>query len=312
MSKAKSTRPAEVIGLDREHTRFTSLIIPYSIERVWPHFESYFELQSFLHAVQEDASNLRLEGPQTNGVGTIIAFEWRGSTVREELVEKDDHTHTWSIIVPGETEVFRRYRATVALSPITRTGGGSGATFASLELKMILQRDDQAEAIFSRVDALIAQRLPRLVEFIHLKNGYQTLEVVSEMDLPAERLWKIVSDWSDTSWVLGARAVEVDPRDPYLRKITFDDHELIERLVMKDDDTRTLTYQLLAGRFPVTFYRGTIQLEPSGGGRTRQRYTLLFVPEKGADAGAVKSAVEARLRAGAEFINRTLGRCSQA
>lgn len=308
MHATKTATRDPLVRTDAEYTRFSSRIVPYSIDKVWACFADYLELQEFMH----EGRKVRLEGLGAGGVGTVIAFDWNGSTVREELVQKDELTYTWRIAVPGETALFKRYSFTVRLTPITEATGAAGATLVSLEQRAIPQKSELAGEIFARIDPLTAGRLARFTEFVHLKNGYHVAEISSVMDLPADRLWAIISNWSDVSWVLGAKSVEIDPRDPYLRKIRFEGYSVTERLVKKDDDTLTLTYQLLGGSFPVSYYRGTIQLTPGEGGKTSQTYSLLFVPKAEVDAEAVKKTITARLQAGIEFINKTLGQHREA
>ncbi|WP_394844741.1 SRPBCC family protein [Pendulispora brunnea] len=293
-------------GINQEFTRFTSRVFPYPIEEVWPHIsKSYLELQQFIHASQETASPVKLVSGG-DGVGSVIEFDWNGQQVLEKLVEQDDHDYVWSIIVPGETQVFKRYSAKLAFVPITETDDSPGNTLATLELKMVLQKPETAAQIFSHVDPLILQRLPRLEEFIQQKHGYQTAQLAEEVQVPADRLWSIISNWNDISWVLDGQSVKIDAKDPYLREIRFKaGYSISERLVSKDDDSRTLEYQILKGSFPVSYYKGRIHLEPRGNEKSAFRYDLLFIPTGNKEESA--KAILDRLKAGVKFINSALG-----
>ncbi|WP_394834251.1 SRPBCC family protein [Pendulispora rubella] len=293
-------------GINQEFTRFTSRVFPYPIQEVWPHItKSYLELQQFIHSSQETASPVKLVPGTGDGVGSTIEFDWNGQQVLEKLVEQDDHQYVWTIIVPGETQVFKRYSAKLAFLPITETDS-PGNTLVTLELKMVLQKPEAASQIFSHVDPLILERLPRLEEYIQQKHGYQTAQLAEEVFVPADRLWSVISNWNDISWVLDAQSVKVDTKDPYLREIRFKaGYSIVERLISKNDDSRTLEYEILKGSFPVSRYRGRIHLEARGNEKSAFRYDVLFVPTGNKDEST--KAILDRLKAGVKFINSALG-----
>jgi hypothetical protein len=298
-----------LLGIDAEHRRFTSRVIPYSVDDVWPHLtQSYLEFQSFLHASQDTASPVRLVPGSPEGVGAIIEFDWNGSSVKEQLVVQDPQRHVWRIVVPGETSVFKRYSATVTFTPMTDVDTARGRTLAALEVDMVLREPSLAPSFLPGVDALILARLPRLEEYVHLKNGYFTLRCSGVVTVPLGQLWSIVSNWNDISWVLGATSVDVDQKDPYFREVHLGGgYSVSERLVAKDDDTHTMTYQIIKGSFPVNDYKATLHLEPSPAGTTAFVYDLLFVPKAGVTAEQAGKQILARLQAGFGFISASLG-----
>jgi len=299
--------PPKLQSIDQEFTRFTSRVFPYSVNEVWPYVtENYVELQQFIHSSQDTASPVRAVPNTPNGVGGVIEFDWNGQRVLEKLVEQDDQKYVWSIQVPGETNVFKRYAATLSFVPITDTSAPAGSTLATLELKMVLQKPETAPKVFPSVDALVLQRLPRLEEYIQQKHGYQTMTYAEDVTVPTDKLWSVISNWNDISWVLGSESVKVDPKDPYLREISFKGgYSIQERLVSKNDDSRTIVYQMLKSSFPVSYYRATLNVGPKAGGKSSFEYNLLFKPTGPADQAS--KAVLDRLKAGVQFINSNLG-----
>jgi hypothetical protein len=294
--------------IDQEFTRVTSRLMPFSADVIWKHLtRSYFEFQSYLHASQSTASPVRLVPGTTDGVGATIEFDFNGQPVLEKLVTQDDFEYVWRIIVPGETAIFKRYVATLKLIPVTDRIEHEGKTLVTLELNMVLQDANLASQIFSAVDPLILERLPRLEEYVQLKQGFFVLNFAENVEVETTRLWSIVSSWNDVSWVLGAQENRVDPNDPYHREIALKGgFSVVERLVAKDDDSRTLTYQMLKSSFPVNFYKARLHLEAVPGGKTAFQYYLLFVP-LGLPVDQVKKVIWDRLAAGVQFINSNLG-----
>lgn len=306
---SERTTGKKLLCVDAAYQRFTSRVIPYPIEDIWPHVtRSYLEFQSFLHASQYTASPVRLVPGSPEGVGAVIEFDWNGSAVQEQLVVEDPQRYVWRIVVPGETSVFKRYSATLRFIPMTDTRADKGLTLATLELEMVLQEPNRAPSLFPAIDALILTRLPRLEAFIHLENGYFSLQYAGAVTVPIDRLWPIIANWNDISWVLGATSVDVDPHDPYLRELHLGGgHSVVERLVAKDDDTHTMTYRILRGSFPVNDYKATLHLAPGPDGTTAFVYDLLFVPKGGVAAEQVGKQIRARLEAGFAFISASLG-----
>ena len=92
--------------------------------------------------------------------------------------------------------------------------------------------------------------------------------VKQHLDLPAERVWALVADFGDISWMPAGTPVELEGSGPGMtRLIGAGDHKIREQLESLDDASRSLVYAISEGiPFPVTGYRATMKVAESGGG----------------------------------------------
>ena len=78
---------------------------------------------------------------------------------------------------------------------------------------------------------------------------------------PADRLWALIADFGDTSWMPGGGGdVTLEGEGPGMaRIIRAGDQQIREELVSVDPATRTLVYTIPEGvPFPVDGYRSTV------------------------------------------------------
>jgi hypothetical protein len=119
-----------------------------------------------------------------------------------------------------------------------------------------------------------------------------TARVTRTLDVPADRLWKLVSAFGDTSWMPGPPKVEVVGSGPGMeRRIQGPDKAIHERLESVDEKSRTLVYTIPVNvPFPVTDYRATMKVSAKGQG-SELDWSCSFTPA-GVPADDAKKAVE--------------------
>jgi len=88
------------------------------------------------------------------------------------------------------------------------------------------------------------------------------------IDLPAQKVWDLISDFGDTSWMPTGTPAEVEGAGPGMaRVIGAGDQKIREVLEACDVDARTLVYTIPEGvPFPVTGYRSSMVVSDSGDG----------------------------------------------
>ena len=87
MHAMKSTTRDTLIRTDGEHTRFASTIVPYSIDKVWPCFADYLELQEFMLA--NDSVTVAVEVPVTLDADDLDHFRGLGYHVPITLARNE-------------------------------------------------------------------------------------------------------------------------------------------------------------------------------------------------------------------------------
>jgi hypothetical protein len=93
--------------------------------------------------------------------------------------------------------------------------------------------------------------------------------ISKQVDVSADALWKLVSNFGDTSWMPpGTQATLVGSGIGMERRIAIGpDKSIHERLLALDDAARTLSYSIPVNvPFPVTNYRATMRVTPRGAG----------------------------------------------
>ncbi|MDJ0853226.1 MAG: SRPBCC family protein [Myxococcota bacterium] len=93
--------------------------------------------------------------------------------------------------------------------------------------------------------------------------------VKQNVDVPADRLWDLIADFGDMSWLPdGGANVRTEGSGPGMsRLIGMGDATIREELVSVDPGTRTLMYTIPENvPFPVTDYRATIRVSGSDDG----------------------------------------------
>jgi alkylation response protein AidB-like acyl-CoA dehydrogenase len=119
-----------------------------------------------------------------------------------------------------------------------------------------------------------------------------TARVTRTLDVPADALWQLVSDFGDTSWMPGPPKVERVGSGPGMeRRIQGPDKAIHERLESVDEASRTLVYTIPVNvPFPVTGYRATMRVTAKGAG-SELDWSASFTPA-GAPEEAARKAIE--------------------
>jgi len=115
-----------------------------------------------------------------------------------------------------------------------------------------------------------------------------------EIQASADEVWKLVSDFGDTSWVPGVSRSELVGRGVGAYRLVYagDAPPLRETLEAVDPKARMLSYTIGAGNpLPVSSYRATLKVVDLGGGKSRLDWSSTFVPS-GADVDAALASVE--------------------
>lgn len=118
--------------------------------------------------------------------------------------------------------------------------------------------------------------------------------VKKAVDVSAETLWRLVSAFGDTSWMPAGTPVRLEGSGPGMtRFITAGPGRVIqERLVSSDAANRTLVYTIPVNvPFPVTDYRATLRVTPSGAG-CEVEWGASFTPAGGAPEAEIAQAIQ--------------------
>ncbi|MEP0883267.1 SRPBCC family protein [Trichocoleus sp. ST-U3] len=260
--------------------------IPISVNQFWSGFDDYLSLQKVLGA-HENTELETGDGKPENGVGAIIRFEFGGGITRERLVVKDDQTHVWKIDIPEPNVLFTFYEATARVYD-TETGPE-----VSLTMEVVMRsenREDRAKAL-KIMENFLPTRIPEVTNFILRRDG---IKCSFEFDVhcPVDKLWAVVGNWQDVSWVQYATGVKIEPDNK--RQILFPNGGVVEEsLVSCSNEERTLAYEMTkSASMPINLYRATVKLSEVNAEVTKVNYENIFIPEEGQDAQQLKASIE--------------------
>ena len=93
--------------------------------------------------------------------------------------------------------------------------------------------------------------------------------ISKQIDVSADALWRLISNFGDTSWMpAGTRVTQVGSGVGMERRIALGpDKSIHERLEALDATSRTLAYTIPVNvPFPVTNYRATMRVRAAGTG----------------------------------------------
>ena len=95
-----------------------------------------------------------------------------------------------------------------------------------------------------------------------------TVSITADFEVGAERLWQVVADFGNVSWIPGMTDVAVEGPGPGMtRFLPAGDGPIHERLEAIDDAARRLEYSIPENiPFAVTDYRATMQVSDSEAG----------------------------------------------
>lgn len=259
--------------------------IPLSVNQFWSGFDDYLSLQKVLGA-HENTELETGDGKPENGVGAIIRFDFMGGITREQLVVKDDQNHVWKIDIPEPNVLFTFYEATARVYD-TETGPEASLTFDVVMRSE--NREERAKAL-EIMEHFLPTRIPEVTNFVLRRDG---IKCSFEFDVhcPVDKLWAVVGNWQDVSWVQYATGVNMGPGNK--REIVFPKGVVEETLVSRSDEERTLVYEMTkSASMPVNLYRGTVKLTKVNADVTKVNYDNIFIPQEGVDAQQLKATIE--------------------
>jgi hypothetical protein len=119
-----------------------------------------------------------------------------------------------------------------------------------------------------------------------------TVKVSRTVEVPAQRVWELIADFGDVSWMPAGTQVTVEGEGPGMKRIiAAGDRSIHEVLESRDPEQRTLAYAIPQGvPFPVTGYRSTIRVADADGG-CEITWTGSFEPS-GATESEAAAAIE--------------------
>ncbi len=124
----------------------------------------------------------------------------------------------------------------------------------------------------------------------------------NEIDIqrPADDVWNVVSDFGGiAAWMPGIDSCRVEGDDRVLEMMGM---EITEKLIRRDENTRTLTYGIAKSPMPLEHHEATIAVTPVDDGSSHVTYAVDVAPDSMTDvmsnayAGALQ-ALKARVEA---------------
>lgn len=86
------------------------------------------------------------------------------------------------------------------------------------------------------------------------------------IDRTPDDVWAVAGDFAGIGWMPGVESVRMDGDD--VRVIGLMGMEIHEKLVRRDDATRTIAYTITEGPFPVVRHEATITVSGDGASST--------------------------------------------
>lgn len=121
-----------------------------------------------------------------------------------------------------------------------------------------------------------------------------SLTVTKEIAAPAAKVWALLADFGNVSWIPMAAGVVVDGSGPGMRRLIRGggSDPIVERLVSIEPGQRTLCYSIDENNpMPVHRYETTVRVSPIGAGRTAIEWDVSFEPS--GDEADAASAIRA-------------------
>ena len=258
--------------------------LPLTVAEFWSGFDDYLALQKALGG-HEDTKLLTGGGRPNNGVNAEVAFAFAGGETREVLWQKDDTNHIWVMGLPQPNVMFSYYRATVSVWQAEQT------TKARLTIDGVLvsEKEKERQITLDTLAKFLPTRINEISDLVLQRDGLR-MSLKLKLNYSIDDFWKIVSNWSDISWVMGATSMEDLGND--IRRVHFGDVALEEKLDSATEETHTLVYSVLKSAMPVSMYQGTLRLKCKGDNKLVLYYDSVFLPREGLDRKTVKNAIE--------------------
>ncbi len=113
------------------------------------------------------------------------------------------------------------------------------------------------------------------------------VSVSADFDVPSARLWELVADFGNVSWIPGMSDVRVEGEGPGMtRFLPMGETEVHERLESLDAATRSLEYTIPENiPFAAANYRARMKVEDAGSG-SRLVWSCTLDPVDTSDAEA--------------------------
>jgi hypothetical protein len=117
--------------------------------------------------------------------------------------------------------------------------------------------------------------------------------VKGEIEVPAERLWRLVADFGDVRWIPGGEGARTEGSGPgMVRILSMGPTEIRERLESRDDAAQTIVYTIPQGLpMPIRDYRATMTVRATGDRSSVLEWACTFEPD-GAPEPDAKAQVE--------------------
>jgi polyketide cyclase/dehydrase/lipid transport protein len=105
--------------------------------------------------------------------------------------------------------------------------------------------------------------------------------VKGEIEVPADRLWKLVADFGNVGWIPGGESARTEGNGPgMVRIIDMGAGEIRERLESRDEAAQTIVYTIPQGLpMPITDYRATMIVRALGDRRSELEWSCTFQPD---------------------------------
>ena len=116
------------------------------------------------------------------------------------------------------------------------------------------------------------------------------VSVKQSLGFPAQKVWELISDFGNVSWIQGLSKAEVRGRGPgMVRLLSVGDNPPIEeRLESLDAKSRTLIYTIPKNiPFPVSEYRATMRVRETGPAASELEWSCELTPKGIPEAQAI-------------------------
>lgn len=297
------TLPEELYGYGERVVLLDQRWTPLPASLLWSGFDDYLTIQKGL-TYHEDTI---LEPGPRNGPGAHISFANFGSRTYEELLIKDDVNLNWKIRLPRPNPIFSFYEATISM----RDGPDGSEGYAMLD-GILIEKDDQKRHDFLKLTTGVwPERIRELADYIAERDGVRLKqEFIIKNSL--EKMWSIVGNWSDVSWVMDAVNVKVDDETQPARTITFEDgNEMYEFQKELDNDKHRLVYVIEKSKTPMPYYlyKGTVTLSnvPENEVCVKVNYDSLILLKEGVKPDTTLPTMEANLQSRFRYLQKKFG-----
>jgi hypothetical protein len=121
------------------------------------------------------------------------------------------------------------------------------------------------------------------------------MTVSKDIGAAPERVWDILADFADVSWIPGAGDVRVDGRGPGMRRLIGGSGStpIAETLLWIEPDRRALAYEIVDNPLPVSRFSAVVTVSDSEAAGPGSTATWEIDYEPVGDDANVRGAIEA-------------------